>query len=700
MAPTYSDDTDVRKMNHLAQSTSPYLAQHVYNPVDWYPWGEEAIALAKKQNKPIFLSIGYSTCHWCHVMERESFEDEAVAEVLNKYFISVKVDREERPDVDAIYMAAYHAMQGGGGGWPLNMFLTPELKPFYGGTYFPPQSKNGRPGFKQVVAHLGQAWENEGAEVVKSANEFHDQLIARLQVGAAENPAGQLDESNLKLAVDQLMRGVDWENGGWNASGPKFPQVSNLRYLLQSGDAQARQFVLLTCDKMMNGGIYDQLSGGFHRYSVDGIWLVPHFEKMLYDQAQLIELYLDAWLITGKVAYKQVVEDTIGYVLREMRHEQGAFYSAQDAGSEGKEGKFCCWTMRDLAELTDDQRDVVVKWFGMSPAGNFVDFSDPDPLPNLNVLHLANPAMELSADERNSLADGIAKMRELRAARVPAATDDKILADWNGMMISSLARASRVLQKPEYLDAATNAYGFLVQELHDSEANRLAHVWCRGRKDDSDQALSYLHMLQASLAIYQVSLEPAYLAMAIKLADASYEVFYDKENGGFYNSPQRDDLVLRLKGEYDGATPTASSVGTMQFHLLAEITGDKKWLEAVEKSFTAHQSILSSSPASMSLLASALDRQLKAKQHLVIAEGDDDQLVEMLVVAQQVYKPRLVVMGNQGAVGAFSQKLDSLDEKTTAYLCEDYTCKQPVTDAAALREILQSDKAKSLLEMD
>ncbi|MDG1357934.1 MAG: thioredoxin domain-containing protein, partial [Akkermansiaceae bacterium] len=368
-----------KKQNHLAGEKSPYLIQHARNPVDWYPWGEAAFAKARRENKPILLSIGYSTCHWCHVMERESFENEEVAQYLNEHFISIKVDREERPDVDKIYMTAYQAMYQGGGGWPLNMFLTPELKPFSGGTYFPPHDQQGRAGFTTVLKTIHAAWREQGNEVLSSAEQIHQRMQRVFeQVKVVE---GRLLVDDLNLAASKLVAEADHQFGGWGGA-PKFPQVSHLRFLLRhwhrTGDLPSRDHVLLTCNKMMEAGIHDQLAGGFHRYAVDERWLVPHFEKMLYDQAQLLELYLDVWLVTKDPRYRQVATGIADYVTGEMQHDGGGFYSAQDAQSEGKEGKCFCWTLGQMTKLLDGRElAVATEWFGVSEEGNFIDHSDP-----------------------------------------------------------------------------------------------------------------------------------------------------------------------------------------------------------------------------------------------------------------------------------------------------------------------------------
>jgi len=682
------------KLNHLAGEKSPYLIQHATNPVDWYPWGEAAFAKAKRENKPIFLSIGYSTCHWCHVMERESFTDAKVAAFLNAHFVSIKVDREERPDVDKIYMTAYQAMYGGGGGWPLNMFLTPELKPFAGGTYFPPESRQGRPSFLNVLKTLSAAWNGQGVEVVKSANDLHAQMQRVLAQKVADAHAVRVE--HLGLASKSMVSNVDEVHGGWG-DGPKFPQSSHLRFLLRqwqrTGDAKALEVVLMTCDKMMQGGIHDHLAGGFHRYTVDGQWLVPHFEKMLYDQAQLLDLYLDVWLISGDVRYRDVALGISEYVVREMQHTEngqlGGFYSAQDAQSEGKEGKCFLWTYEELSKLlTGDEFRLVQRWFGITKEGNFIDHSDPAPLPNQNVLHLVDPSWKLTSDERVTLDVALLKMKAARELRVPAATDQKVLADWNGMMIASLARAGRVLNQPKFLESAVQAHRFIKVQLWDGKV--LYHRWCDGARDSSHQASSYLQMIAGSLGLYEATLNPEYLEFAIQLAEGARQLFYDEKNGGFYLGTQRADLVLRLKDDYDGATPTASSVGAMEFWKLAKITGRKDFRELADKTLGAHSGTITKSPHSMAWMLCVADSALGESKRLVIADGKGlDALVSALY---QQYVPRLVIMGNRGAVDDFSRNLKAVDGKATAYYCEGKACQAPVNESMQLRALLKFEQ--------
>ena len=456
-----SEPAKHKHTNRLAKEASPYLQQHQHNPVDWYPWGKEAFDKAKAEDKPILLSIGYSTCHWCHVMERESFEDEATAKVMNEHFVCIKLDREERPDVDKIYMTFVQATTGGGG-WPLNVWLTPELKPFYGGTYYPPVSKFGRPSFTDVLTQIGEAWKTQRKEIVESATDISQRIGESVALKAREGI--KLDPAWLDRAVERFKSEYDPRYGGFGDA-PKFPRPSQplmlLRHAHRTGDQDAINMVLHTCDKMAAGGMYDQIGGGFARYSVDAKWLVPHFEKMLYDNAQLLHLYLDAHLISGDKKHADVAHDILRYILRDMRHKDGGFYSAEDADSEGKEGKFYCWTEAELKALLTEAEFVLAKrYYGLTEHGNFEDHSDPEPLKNQNVLSIVSP--ELTDDERALLDSAKQKMFDERAKRVRPHLDDKILSSWNGLMLGAVARAAIVLNEPKYLEAAEANLAFLL----------------------------------------------------------------------------------------------------------------------------------------------------------------------------------------------------------------------------------------------
>ena len=528
--------TDQAKANRLAREKSPYLLQHQFNPVDWHAWGEEAFAAARKLDRPIFLSIGYSTCHWCHVMERESFENPTVARFLNDHFVSIKVDREERPDVDKIYMTFVQATTGQGG-WPLTAFLTPELKPFFGGTYFPPGNQYGRLGFLELLERIDQLWKTRREDLGQSAGEIHERL-ARGTVSSHAPPSQALSPEVLRRAGLVFKQSYDPRHGGFGGA-PKFPQPSQpqmlLRYARRFSDPEATRMVLHTCERMAAGGIHDQLGGGFARYSVDAEWLVPHFEKMLYDNAQLAQLYLDAYLVSGDARHAEVARDIFEYVLRDLTHPEGGFYSAEDADSEGHEGKFCCWTREELSNLlAPAEFKVAARYFGISEAGNFVDHSHPQPLTNQNVLSIADP--QLANGEAELLASAKRKMRAARARRARPHLDDKVLASWNGLMLGALARGAIILGENRYLEAARKNLVFLQDRLWDAKGRTLYHRWRDGERDSVQLLEGYAFLLAGVLDLYETTLEADDLSFGLDLAEAMLARFYDAAQGGFWQA--------------------------------------------------------------------------------------------------------------------------------------------------------------------
>jgi uncharacterized protein len=673
--------------NRLAREKSPYLLQHQHNPVDWYPWGEEAFAKARKENKPILLSIGYSTCHWCHVMERESFEDEKLAEYLNAHFVCIKVDREERPDVDKIYMTAVQAM-GEGGGWPLNAFLTPDLKPFFGGTYFPPEPKYGRPSFRQLLEHIVKLWETRGEEVVQSAEQMHKQLA---QMTAAE-PARDLllAPAVVKAAAQIFKREYDSRHGGFGGA-PKFPRPTQPSLLLLYGnknkDEDAVKMVLHTCERMAAGGMYDQLGGGFARYSVDAKWLVPHFEKMLYDNAQLLQLYLDAYLISSDQKHADVARDIIRYVLRDMTHPEGGFYSAEDADSEGKEGKFYAWTQEEVEKLlSPEEARVAIAYFGITKDGNFVDHSDPDPLPNQNVLSIVDP--KISDPDAKLLATAKDKMFQARAKRVRPHLDDKVLASWNGMMLGAVARAAVVLNDETYRAAAEKNLRFLKSKLWDQKTGTLYSRWRDGERDNVQLLDAYANLCAGVLELYQATLNPEHLEFAIALAEGMLTRFYDPGHGGFWQSAAgANDLILRVKDDYDGAEPSGNSVATLALLKLAAICDQPKYREAGEKTLRLFAEKLHQLPQGMPLMLHALDFYVEELKRVVIAGiATESRPRELLRAAHSVYQPNKVVLGNVGPVEEFAR---TLPEKggPTVYLCTGKACLPPTSDPAEVRRL-------------
>jgi len=678
------------RTNRLAREKSPYLLQHQHNPVDWHAWGEEAFAKARRENKPIFLSIGYSTCHWCHVMERESFESEELARFLNEHFVSIKVDREERPDVDKIYMTFVQAMTGSGG-WPLNAFLAPDLKPFYGGTYWPPETKHGRPSFLQVLQQIAAAWQQRREQLLSSSADLHQRLQ---QITSREGTnALILEPSVVTHAGAQLKEGYDPVHGGFGGA-PKFPSPSHPSFLLCYGvrhrDREAVSMVLHTGERMAAGGIYDQIGGGFSRYSVDAKWLVPHFEKMLYDNAQLLGLFLDCYLVSGEQRYAEVARDIIRYVLRDMTHPDGGFYSAEDADSEGKEGKFYCWTRAEMAKLlTPDEFNVAVKYFGVTEEGNFVDHSDPNPLPNQNVLSIT--VTNFSDADKPLLQSAKGKMFQERAKRVRPHLDDKVLASWNGLMLGALSRTYAVLGDEAYLATAEKNFAFLRAKLWDGNSKTLYHRWRDGARDEVQLLEAYAYLLQGVLELYQATLKDAHLDFAVALAEAMIAKFHDPDQGGFWQSASgATDLILRVKEDYDGAEPSGNSVAMLALLKLAAITERKDFKEAAEKSLRLFSDRLRQVPQAVPCMLLALEFWLEEPKRIVIAgDVNSPNGRQLLSAAHSVYAPNKVVLGTTGLVEPFARTLPVRDGKATAYLCTGTACTPPTHDPAKIKELLR-----------
>jgi hypothetical protein len=675
--------------NRLAREKSPYLLQHAHNPVDWFAWNDEAFEKSRRENKPIFLSIGYSTCHWCHVMERESFEDESIGKFLNEHFVSIKVDREERPDVDKIYMTFVQSTTGSGG-WPMSVFLTPDLKPFFGGTYFPPDARHGRPSFLQLLQHISELWRQRKDEIAASANEIHERLKLTTENSDSDNLI--LTETVLKNAADIFKSGYDSIHGGFGGT-PKFPQPSIpllvLRAAKKFDDDEAVKMVLHTCDRMNAGGIHDHLGGGFSRYAVDAEWLVPHFEKMLYDNAQLVNLYLDAFLVSGDARHAEIVRDILDYVLRDMTHPGGGFFSAEDADSEGHEGKFYCWTKDELSKLlTVDEFNVAAKYFGITAEGNFVDHSHPQPLVGQNVLSVVNP--DVSAEDLPLLASAKTKMREVRAKRIRPHLDDKILASWNGLMLGAFARASVILDDEKYRAAAEKNARFLREKLWDEKSKTLFHRWRDGERDNVQLLEAYAFLLSGVIDLYEATLAPKHLDFAIELAGALLANFFDAENGGFWQSAAgATDLILRVKDDYDGAEPSGNSVATLSLLKLGAITGRNDFIEAAGKTLRLFAHRLQHFPQAMPFMLHALDFSLQEPRRVVIAgKIDSADFQKLLRAAHLVYQPNKIILGNTGAVEEFAKTLPSKNE-AVVYLCTGNACQPPTSDAAKVKDLLK-----------
>jgi hypothetical protein len=675
--------------NRLAREKSPYLLQHAHNPVDWFAWNAEAFAKAHAENKPIFLSIGYSTCHWCHVMERESFENEKIGTFLNEHFVSIKVDREERPDVDKIYMTFVQSTTGGGG-WPLNVFLTPDLKPFFGGTYFPPEARHGRPSFLQLLEQIAGLWRERKMEIVASADELHARLELITARDAKEN--SPLTPQTLHRAAEAFKEAFDSVNGGFGDA-PKFPQPSIPSLVLRAAkrfrDAEAERMVLHTCDQMAAGGIHDQLGGGFARYAVDAGWLVPHFEKMLYDNAQLAQLYLDAFLVSGDARHAEVVRDILDYVLRDMTHPGGGFFSAEDADSEGHEGKFYCWTKDELSKLlTVEEFNVAAKFFGITAEGNFIDHSHPAPLAGQNVLSIVNPAA--SATDKAMLDAAKSKMLAARAKRIRPQRDDKILASWNGLMLGAMARASAVLSEEKYRLAAEKNFQFLRENLWAEKSGSLFHRWRDGERDNVQLLEGYAFLLSGVIDLYEATLLPEHLDFAIELAEAMIAKFFDAASGGFWQSMAgTNDLILRVKDDYDGAEPSGNSVATLALLKLAAITGREDFRLPVQATLQLFAGRLQNQPAALAFMLHAVDFWLDEPRRVVIVgEKDSAEFQKLLRAAHSVYQPNKIILGNIGIVQEFARTLPAKNG-AAAYLCSGTACQPPTNDPAMLKEMLK-----------
>jgi uncharacterized protein len=654
--------------NRLAQETSPYLLQHRDNPVDWYPWGAEALARARELDKPILLSVGYSACHWCHVMERESFEDPETAAYMNERFVNVKVDREERPDVDAIYMEAVQTITGHGG-WPMTVFLDPDGVPFYGGTYFPPDENRGMPSFRMVMEAVVHAFETQREEIREKAPVTRERLAA---IGAIE-PRDELPgDGQLDAATQRLLAAVDRRNGGFG-SAPKFPPASSLELLLTRGETEA---VELTLDGMLAGGIYDQLGGGFARYSVDAIWLVPHFEKMLYDNALLARAYLHGWQELGHERYRRVCEETLDWMLREMRGPEGGFYSALDADSEGEEGKFYVWTPAQIREVLDEgAAAAVIEHYGVSEEGNFE---------GANILHLAAGA---AAPEPPGLAEARQALLEARAQRVWPGLDDKRLASWNALAIAALADAGAVLGREDYLQAARAAAEFVLGEMRDPDGN-LLRTYKDGRAHLNAYLEDHAFLLEALLVLYESTFEEGWFGEARRLADAMLQRFHDPERGGFYStSSDHEELIARRKEVGDHPIPSGNSAAAIGLLRLAALTGERKYEHHAVEVLRLFAKPAVEHPDAFAHLLRALDFHLSPSREVALV---GDGLDELSGVIRERFRPRLVLAG--GPEGASEPALmagrTTVEGKPAAYVCENFACQLPVTGAEKLRNLL------------
>ncbi len=686
-------DPQPRGPNRLIHETSPYLRQHAYNPVDWYPWGEEALEKARREDKPIFLSIGYSACHWCHVMERESFEDEETARIMNEHFVNIKVDREERPDLDAIYMEALQAMTGTGG-WPMSVFLTPEGYPFYGGTYFPPTPRYGMPSFKQVLLAIAEAWRTRRGDLLEQGQKLAEYIARSGQLQPRDEP---LSTEILEAAVQRLHLDFDERHGGFGDR-PKFPQPMVLDFLLTQharvDDLDALFMVEFTLERMAAGGIYDHLGGGFHRYSVDEHWLVPHFEKMLYDNAQLLRTYLHAWQITGRERFRQVVEETTDYLLREMTGPEGGFYSTQDADSEGEEGKFYVWTPDQIqAVLGPEDARLFNRIYGVTRTGNFE---------GRNVLHLARSPEEVAQEEGlnpDALRPRLAEMRrrlfQAREQRTKPARDEKILAEWNGLMIHALAEVGTVLGRKDALEAAVRAARFVLERMGQADGKLY-----RSHKDGQARFNAYLEdyasFARALVALYEATFEIRWLAEAIRLARVMMAQFGDPERGGFFQTGlDHEALVARRKDFVDNAVPSGNSMAAELLIRLARFTGNETYREEAGRVLRIMAEAMARQPLGFGRLLSALHEYLApSREIVVVGDPEDPRTQALLAQVRRRYLPTAILAlrrpQDEDLFLPLLQGRTLVDGRPAAYVCENYTCRLPVTEPEALAQQLEA----------
>ncbi|WP_274365274.1 thioredoxin domain-containing protein [Paenibacillus thermotolerans] len=681
-----------KKPNRLAKEKSPYLLQHAYNPVDWFPWSDEAFDKAKLENKPVFLSIGYSTCHWCHVMERESFEDDEVAELLNRDYVAIKVDREERPDVDNLYMAVCQAMTGHGG-WPLTIVMTPEKKPFFAGTYFPKTRKFGRHGLMEILAQLAQKWRGSREEVLQAGETVAEHTAQR----SITRLKGEVSEMTLDEAYVMYTQLFDAEHGGFGDA-PKFPTPHNLLFLLRyyalTGEDQALDMVEKTLDVMHRGGIYDHIGFGFARYSTDEAWLVPHFEKMLYDNALLIMAYTEAYQVTGKKRYAEVAEQIVKYVLRDMTDSQGGFYSAEDADSEGVEGKFYVWTPQEVAEvLGEEDGDLFCELFDITEEGNFEGHS----IPNLLQGALDARAKRGMGDPAE-LAGRVETMREKlfahRERRIRPGKDDKILTSWNGLMIAALAKASAALGRPEYADAARRAAAFALRELRTGEGRLLARY-----RDGEAAYLGYIDdyafLIWGLIELYEASFEIEHMKEALEHTRETIRLFWDDAEGGFFFAGEdAEQLFTRLKEVYDGALPSGNSAMAYNLLRLSRLTGDTSFADYADRTFRAFAGAVQRYPSGHALMLTALSFAYGRPMEIVIAgEKAANDTAELIREVHRRFLPNAVVAlhtQEEDAADVLPPILDKTmkNGQATVYVCENYACQSPVNGMEALRERL------------
>jgi len=716
-----AETRDHQHTNRLIQEKSPYLLQHAHNPVDWYPWGEAAFAKARQENKPIFLSVGYSTCHWCHVMERESFENTDIAKILNEHFVSIKVDREERPDVDSVYMT-FVLRTTGSGGWPMNVWLTPDLKPFVGGSYYPPEAREGLPGFRPLLLQIAERWRKNDKQILGQAEQIMKALRG-YAARASKTGGHELGKGLLTPGLESLSESFDKTLGGFGRA-PKFPRPVGLNFLFNSYAREGRsskaaqnvlQMGLFSLRKMAEGGVHDHLGGGFHRYSVDNYWHVPHFEKMLYDQAQLAVSYAEAYQITREPFFAEVTRDILEYVRRDMTDKQGGFYSAEDADSllaagkpEHAEGAFYVWTSDQIRHaLGEEPAKLFSAYYGVEAKGNAPkgsdlrgEFAGKNILIERQSISALAKAFQLTEREaRKTLDESRQKLFALRAKRPRPHLDDKIVTAWNGLMISAFARASQVLDEPAYLQAASAASTFLQDSLYDPKSHTLRRSYRQGPGEANGFLSDYAFVIQGLIDLYEASFETRWLAWAMELQKTQDDLFWDPSQGAYFETTGKDwAILLRMKEDYDGAEPAPNSVAALNLQRLAQLLDSKDCKARAQQTLDAFAGQLKSMPSAMPQMLVALDFHLdKPKQIVIAGNPQHDDTKAMLREVHKRYIPNKVILLADGGEGqrflsqylSFMQSVKMHKGKATSFICENYVCQLPTSDLKVMAGLLQ-----------
>ncbi|HOA70194.1 MAG TPA: thioredoxin domain-containing protein [Methanosarcina thermophila] len=692
---------EYRKPNRLINEKSPYLLQHAYNPVDWYPWGEEAFDKARKENKPIFLSIGYSTCHWCHVMAHESFEDEEVARLMNKAFVCIKVDREERPDIDNVYMTVCQIMLGRGG-WPLNIIMTPSMKPFFAGTYIPKKSRFNQTGMLELVPRIEEIWKRQNKEILDSA----EKITASIQNMITESAGASIGETIIEEAYEELLNSFDNEYGGFQRA-PKFPTPHKifflLRYWKRSGNPEALHMVEYTLENMYRGGIHDHLGSGFHRYSTDNMWIVPHFEKMLYDQALIATAYIEAYQATGKSLYKEAAEGVLGYVLRDLTSPEGGFYCGEDADVDGEEGKYYLWNLEEISSvLSPEESELITQVFNLSPEGNFEE-EIRGKKTGTNILYLSRPPETIAAemgvpsDEiKNRIEVAKEKLLAARNKRKRPAKDDKILTDWTGLMITAFAKGFQAFGEEKYLKAAANAADFILSRLY-SPDKRLLHRYREGEAGIPGTADDYAFLINGLLDLYEAGFELRYLKAALCLNKEFLEHFWDPVQGGFFfTADDSESLIFRKKEFADAAIPSGNSIEMLNLLRLARVTADPELEDKAQELGRAFSKHIKKMPSGYTLFLSAFDFGLGPTYQVVIAGKRESADTERILEELRAYfiPNKVLVFRPEGKdpeitnLATYTKDQTPIEGKATVYVCQNYECQLPTTEVNEMLKML------------